>query len=277
MTILQSIILGILQGIAEFLPISSSGHLAVFQNFLGLKEVPIFYDILLHVATLLVVLIYFRKIIIRLFAVFFRFIIGKKRKEDKNDLFMVLAVIIATIVTFSGYLVLKLFIDTDTMKENLILVFSLFIVTGFILLLQTFFHPKENSKITPLQALLVGLGQIAGLFPGISRSGSTISVAVMCGVDRKKAGEISFLISIPAIVGSILFMFDDLLDLYKNGDGVGDISFGAIGFGMVAAFGAGMVAFPLLLKMLQKDKLYLFSIYLIPLGVSGLIYQIFFI
>lgn len=288
MSYLQSILLGILQGIAEFLPISSSGHLAIFQDFLGIKDAPIIYDILLHIASLLVIIIYFRKIIVRLVVVlcryirrFFSVIFTKGRYKiadsDKKDGYMIIAVLLGTVVTFSGYLFLEkvLKIDTAVLKENLILVYSLFIFTGILLIIQSFFHPQAGKAVTPWQGMLIGFGQILGLFPGVSRSGSTISTAIMCGVDRKRAGEISFLLSIPAILGSLIFMLDDLGEIFSSQSDIG-ISTPVMLIGMLASFASGMVSFPLLLKILQKEKLYLFSIYLIPLGVGGLIFKLFF-
>ncbi len=273
MDYLQSILLGVLQGIAEFLPISSSGHLAVFQSAMGLEAVPVAYDVLLHLATLLVVLFYFRKLIGRLFVVLFRFLARKSKVEDTEDLYMILAVLLSTAVTFSGYLVLKLWLGEtmDSLKENKVLVFSLFLFTGIFLIVQSFFHPEKKGKITPWQAVGVGLGQILGLFPGISRSGATISASTLVGIDRKRAGELSFLISIPAIVGAVVFDFKDAIASFS---GESLISLPVLFVGMLAAFIAGMIVFPLLLKMLQKEKLWLFSFYLIPLGIVGIIYNV---
>ncbi len=273
MSLLKSILLGILQGIAEFLPISSSGHLAFMQRLMGLSEVPVLYDIFLHLATLLVILIYFRKLIIRLIVVLFRFLTFKRRAEDKEDLHLILATLLATGVTFAGYLILKLILKDrlETMKQNMFVVFSLFIFTGIMLIVQSFFRFEKRGPIQIKQGILVGLGQILGLFPGISRSGATISFAVFSKLDRKRAGELSFLISIPAIVGALIFDLDDAIAVFQNG-GEGALSISVLLVGMGAAFVSGMVVFPLLLKMLQRGKLWLFSLYLIPLGVGGLIY-----
>lgn len=274
MSYLQSIFLGILQGIAEFLPISSSGHLAVFQHWMGLNETPIIYDILLHVASLLVVFFYFRKLIARLFVVLFRWIGRRSKPEDKKDLFMILAVFLSTAVTFIGYLLLKKLFDVDRVKENLFIVFSLFIFTGLILILQRFVRvsPNENGKITPFQALMVGVGQCFGLFPGISRSGATISAAIFCGVKREEAGQLSFLIAIPAILGSLVFKVADLGKTVGS-DGAGAFSLPVLIVGMFAAFVSGMIVFPLLIKVLKKDKLWFFGFYLIPLGIGGILYE----
>lgn len=270
---IESIILGIVQGVAEFLPISSSGHLAVIQKLMGLQDVPIIYDILLHVASLFVVLFYFRKLIVRLFAVLFRWIGRRSKVEDKEDLFMILGVIIATGVTFIGYLVLKkIFGDKiDQMKDNLIFVCSFFLVTALILLLQRFvkFSKRESDLVSPWQAFSVGAAQILGLFPGISRSGSTISAAVLSGVSREKAGELSFLISIPAILGSLVFKLKDLKDYV--GTAQRGIELPVLLVGMFFALLSGMIAFPLLLKILKRDRLWWFSIYLVVVGVVGLI------
>lgn len=279
MSYIQSIILGILQGVAEFLPISSSGHLAVAQKMMGLSDVPIIYDILLHVASLFVVLFYFRKLIVRLFIVLFRWIGRRSKSEDNQDLLMILGVIIATIVTFIGYLLLKAIFKNriDEMKENLGFVYSFFLVTALILIVQRFvrFSKKASYGISLGQAFAVGFAQILGLFPGISRSGSTISAAVLCGVNQEKAGELSFLISIPAIVGSLVFKLKDLKE-YISVSGGATIEIPVLIVGMVCALISGMIAFPLLLKILKRDQLWYFSFYLIFLGVIGLTLNYFF-
>lgn len=276
MTYLQSIFLGILQGVAEFLPISSSGHLAAFQLWMGLPEVPLIYDVLLHVATLLVVLFYFRALILRLCVVLWRRLRRKNRPEDAEDEFLLLAVIITTAVTFAGYLFFKLILGDrmETLKSNQHLVFSCFLITGIMLAVQGGFHPRNNGFLRPWQAFGVGVGQIFGLLPGISRSGATISAAVFCRIDRKRAGELSFLASIPAIVGAVVFDLKDAVTAFSAPvvDGSA-VSAGVVSVGMLFAFLSGMLSFPLLLKLLQKEKLWLFSLYLIPLGIGGLIWS----
>lgn len=296
MTILQSVILGLVQGIAEFLPISSSGHLAVAQNLFGLYEVPLLYDILLHVATLLAVVIYFRKKIGRLFCVLGRWIVRRPsvQKEDETDFLSgtdergrrtIIAVLVSTFVTGAiGILTSKL-IPTLSIK---ITCFG-FVVTAFLLIFSSVME-KRNAKRTEsgseekiamqsrgiswVQALVIGFMQGIGTLPGISRSGSTIAGGQLSKLDRTAAGEYSFIISIPAILGAFVLSLKDYLELLKEG-GISEeqsIKIGVTLAGCFAAFVSGYFALFFLMKLIKKGRLELFAFYLVPLGVLGMIF-----
>lgn len=264
MSLLESLILGIIQGLAEFLPISSSGHLAIAKDFMELPEVPALYDVILHVATLLVVLIFFRKIIWRLLKVFFRFVIGKRQEPDTHDLNMVFAVLIGTFITTVFGLLYEKFDLSD--KISTTVVYILFIVTGLFLFSTYFVRNREKREfIRVSDGLIIGIAQCVALLPGISRSGSTITASLLSGVDREKAGEFSFLLSVPAICGALI------LKLITEGDQLsGAVSAGAVTVGFIASFVAGFIALTFLMKLIKSGRFYLFSIYLIPLGIFGL-------
>lgn len=297
MTILQSVILGLVQGIAEFLPISSSGHLAVTQNLFGLDEVPLLYDILLHVATLLAVVIYFRKKIGRLFCVLGRWIVRRPsvQKEDETDFLSgtdergrrtIIAVLISTFVTgVIGVLTSKL-IPELSIKVTC---FG-FVVTAFLLIFSSVME-KNNAKRTKtlseekksamqthgiswVQALLIGFMQGIGTLPGISRSGSTIAAGQLSKLDRTVAGEYSFIISIPAILGAFVLGLKDYLELLKEGaiSETQSIKIGVTLAGCLAAFVSGYFALFFLMKLIKKGKLEWFAFYLVPLGVLGMIF-----
>lgn len=286
MSVFQSIFLGILQGIAEFLPISSSGHLAVAQRLFALEDVPLLFDIFLHLATLGAVVLFFHKTIIRLFCVLGRWLTRKSREEDKSDLSMIVALLLGTFIT--GVIGIFFSDIVPTIPEKIIC--GGFIVTALILILSDFVDSKNQKKrealgtqndekvvatdgsvagaqtVKPWQGLLIGFAQGLGVLPGISRSGSTIAGALLCGVDRKIAGEFSFLLSIPAILGAFI------LELKDFGSMSSSIGVGAVIAGCVAAFLSGFFALSVLMKIIKKGHLQWFALYLIPVGILGIIF-----
>lgn len=284
MTIVQSVLLGILQGIAEFLPISSSGHLAVAQALFGLDDVPLLYDVMLHLATLLAVFIYFRRKIFRLLRILFIWIFRKPYLEDSDpDDFLsgseergkrtIIAVILTSLVTVVlGVLTSKLIPDLSIrftcagfIATAVLLVFSYFMEKRSSRLNQNR-APKDEKGISALQALFIGFMQGVGTLPGISRSGSTIAGAELCGVNRTAAGEYSFIASIPAILGAFVL---EAKDLDEVGSSVGIVQVIA---GCVSAFVFGYLALAFLMNLIRKGKLVWFVCYLVPLGILGMIF-----
>lgn len=272
MTFLQSVLLGLFQGVAEFLPISSSGHLLILKNLMNLQEVPLSYDIMLHVATLIVVVCIFYKKIFVLFRSFFRFIARKNDETDKKNLGMITAILVATAITGCAGFLLQ-----DLLPENPLTVSCLFLVTGVILILskaaELFWkkHPGCPVQSFDLKSGLItgvttGIAQSIGVLPGISRSGITVSAALMINTDKKEAGDISFLISVPAILGAMLLDIGELDSLFAA------VPPSVLFSGMISAMAAGAAALLLLLKLIRSGKFYFFSIYLIPAGIAGIIY-----
>ncbi len=263
MTILQAIILGAIQGLAEFLPISSSGHLAIAEYFFKQESLPILFDILLHIATLAAVCTVFAKKIARLFCVLGRYITGKQKPEDKEDIKMIRAIILATSVTGVIGIILKDWVKNIDVK----IVPFFFIVTGFVLILSSFIKPKNQKKEPSIiSALAVGAAQGIGVIPGISRSGSTISASLFSGLTRETAGEFSFLLSVPAILAAFI------LELKSADTLLVGISIPALVAGMTSAFIVGFFSLKFLLGLIKKGKLVYFSFYLIPLGIGLSIY-----
>ena len=283
MTVIQGILLGILQGIAEFLPISSSGHLAVVQKLFGLEEVPLLFDIMLHLATLLAVVLYFRKKIWTLLCVFGRLIARRPAPKavNKDDLLCgteargrmtILAVIITTVVTGAiGVFTSKLIPDMPVKVTC-----AGFIVTAILLVVSSIIERRnsgavknsaeKNDGIKWYQAIVIGVMQGFGTLPGISRSGSTIAGSQLCGVNRAAAGEYSFIVSIPAILGAFLL---ELKDFAEVGSTVGAAPVIA---GCAAAFAWGYISLAVLMKIIRKGKLEWFACYLIPAGILGLLF-----
>lgn len=259
MTIPQSIVLGAIQGVAEFLPISSSGHLAIAAEFMDLAEVPLLFDVSLHVATLLAVCVVFRARIASLFAVLGRLVVGKGRDDDAEGRRMILALVIATAVTGAIGLAVK-----DVAEAMSPFAISLcFIVTGAALFLSGRLV-SASPVATPgiRQALVVGLAQGIGVFPGISRSGSTIAASLLSGLDRRAAGEFSFLLSIPAILAAFILELKDADTL------IGSVSALPLVAGLVTAFATGLLSLKFLLGLINRGRLGWFAFYLVPLGIA---------
>lgn len=277
MSVVEAVLLGLLQGVAEFLPISSSGHLALAQELFDLDDVPLLFDIMLHLATLGAVLLFFRRKIWSLLKVVGRWLARRSLPEDKTDLRTIVALLLGTAVT--GVFGILLSDLVEGYSEKLICVG--FFVTAGLLIFSDAVEERRRKKllesgsdglvttrsgVRPLQGLGIGLAQGVGVLPGISRSGSTIAGALLCGVDREQAGEFSFLLSIPAILGAFVLELDDL-------DAIGDsVGVAPVVTGCVAAFVAGIFALSVLMKIVRKGKLEWFALYLIPAGILGLVF-----
>lgn len=283
MTVLQGFLLGILQGVAEFLPISSSGHLALAQSLFGLDDVPLLYDIFLHMATLLAVTIYFWPKIWALLKCFGRWITKKQKSDNQvqiseNDLLCptdkigqktIIAIIVATIITGAfGVVTSKLIPDLGVK-----FVCGGFLVTSALLIISSIMEKRQSAKgpneftgISIKQSIIIGIMQGFGTLPGISRSGSTIAGALFGGVNRSLAGEFSFIVSIPAILGAFILELKDLGQMSSS------IGAAPIIAGCISSFAVGYFSLSVLMKIIKKGKLQWFAAYLIPAGILGLIF-----
>jgi undecaprenyl-diphosphatase len=271
MTIFQAVLLGLLQGIAEFLPISSSGHLAVAQYLFALADLPVLYDVFLHLATLAAVFLYFRKKIWTLLCALFRWVCRKSAPGDSASLSMIAALLAGTAVTAVFGLALEKVIPQMPVKA----VCGGFIVTALVLIVSGKLAAKRvvaagkgrpsAGSVSVKQGLITGLAQGIGVLPGISRSGATISGALLAGVDRKTAGEFSFLLSIPSILGAFVLELRHLDALS------GAVSGPTMLAGCAVAFASGLVSLAFLMRLIQKGNLAWFAVYLIPLGIAGIV------
>ena len=273
MTVLSSIILGIIQGLAEFLPISSSGHLVIFKTFLpGLEKLAgdMTFDILLHLGTLLAVFIVYRKTICGMVVEFFRMIgqifSGKFSFEKANKYqYMDIFVIIATLP-----LLLVVFIDDmiESKMTGLLPVGIMLLVTAGLLFIadHSVGGKKEIRDMTPFQALKIGLFQMIATVPGLSRSGSTISAAINMGFTRETAVEFSFILGIPAVIGANIL---NLRDIIETGFDASLILPYAIGIVTAAVF--GILAIKLVQYVTKKDRFGWFVYYCAAVGVGTII------
>ncbi|MBN2739011.1 MAG: undecaprenyl-diphosphate phosphatase [Spirochaetales bacterium] len=266
MDLWKAIILGAVQGVAEFLPISSSGHLVVLEKLMGL-DMPLAFDILLHIPTLLAVIIVFRKRLGLLLSAFFKWIskgfdAKSLEEKDQHQLKLILMMIIATAVTVVAALGLK---QTGVIELQAKFVGIFFIITAIFLYMTRFLKPtKEYKDFGVKEALITGLAQGFGAIPGISRSGSSISGALAAGLKRDLAGEYAFLISIPAILGASIIEAKDM----------GTLNIPAVSVigGILASFIVGLLSLLLLIRFVKNGKLYYFSFYLLPAGIATLVF-----
>ncbi|MGL4981338.1 MAG: undecaprenyl-diphosphate phosphatase [Treponemataceae bacterium] len=271
MTIFEAVLLGALQGIAEFLPISSSGHLLLAQKILHIQEQPLLFSVFLHLATLLAVVIFFHKIIRDLILAFWRIIRRKTQQGDDEKLKIILALLIATAITAGIGLSLSKFIPLIPPK----IVSIGFIVTALILILADTANRRSNKQsashekiktLTIAKSLIIGIAQGLAVLPGISRSGITISTAIFCNIDRKTAGEFSFLLSIPAILGAFILEARHLTSETFN------IPVATLIIGCLVAFISGLLSLFIFIRLIKKGNFAWFSLYLIPLGIVGLLF-----
>lgn len=253
------LIMAIVQGIAEFLPVSSSGHLAVIGHFFGLKDTAQ-TSIFLHGGTLIAIVFYYFKQLVKM-----------TRKESRHT---VLLVIIGSIPAGIIGASLKLSGLVDKLSDDLIIPAICFIITGFILMLGMKKRDNNTSinEMPVKTALLIGLAQGIAILPGISRSGSTIASGLKCGIKKEDCAEFSFLLAIPAIAGAAFLEIVSLLgqkDIHAQSGHY--INLG-IGFAVSAVI--GYISLCLLVRMLQSGKLKIFAWYLFAIGTALLIWRI---
>ena len=243
MTMTQAVISGAVQGITEFFPISSSGHLVILHHLFGLREPQVAFDIFLHLGTLGAIFVFFRSDIAALF--------GKKNK-------LAVPVVLATAVTFTIAFIFKdKFERCFDMPK---VVGYMLIVTGAWLIAATLYSRragKREKKSEPgmLSSLLVGIAQGIAVMPGISRSGATIATGMLAGLSREAAFRFSFLLAVPAILGACLFK------AHKIGSHFAAADAPQFAIGAATAMMVGLVSIKALLELVKGNKLHFFGIY----------------
>ncbi len=269
MVVLIAVLLGLVQGLTEFLPVSSSGHLYVLstltQGAVAEDQFNSFFTVMLHVATLVAVILVYRK---QLWAIL-------RHPLQKITLYL----LIGTLPTIVFALLLKLFPALEDWLDAGNLVGASFLVTAGLLLLSDFFvrrHQKRRplSAVRGRDALGVGLFQAVGVLPGVSRSGSTICGALACGMDRNAAADFSFLLSVPAILGAtVLEAFKLIKDPSAFAAATDGGFLAALLVGMVVAGVTGYFAVRFMIRLIKHKGLWGFAIYTAALGVLVLIFQ----
>lgn len=269
MSIVESIILGIVQGLAEFLPISSSGHLALLQDWFGVESgEALVFTVLLHLGTLISVCIVFRRTIWDLIKEFFKLFAelftGKGFHLRKNDTRKLgVMIIIATIpAALVGY-----FLDDkiEAVFTSLVLIGVCFMITGIMLFMaeQLGKGRRDLDRANFRNSFVIGLFQAVAILPGISRSGSCIVGGLLLGFKRELAVNFAFLISIPTVLGAVVLKIPAAM---KEGIGEGMMIPSVVG--LIVSAVAGYAAIKLMLRVVKGKKLYIFSIYTLALGIA---------
>ena len=259
MNVFQGIVLGIIQGVTEFLPVSSSGHLVLFEKMFGITEPVIIFDVILHLGTLVPVIIIFWDKIFDLI----------KKPMQKYVWLVILATMPAVIIAL-------LFGDwIENLFNQANFLWLAFFVTGIILILadRNFENNKKEDKdILFKDAFIIGLMQALAIVPGISRSGSTIGGSLICGLKKETASRFAFILSVPIIIGAVVFELKKVL--------FGNISFNfdwpVFFFGFVSAMLSGYLAIKFMIKLINNRKLKFFAYYVIGLGFLILLDKMFF-
>lgn len=267
MTLVESIVLGVIQGLTEFLPVSSSGHIELGKAIFGIeeKEAGLLFTVVLHFATALSTIIVFWKDILQIFKGLFQF---TWNEESRFSLFVVISMIPASLVG----VFLKDQID-DFYNGNVLLVSVMLLVTGVVLFYSD--RAKNTSgKVTGVNSFILGVVQAIAIMPGISRSGSTIATAVMLGIDREKAARFSFLMVLPLIFGAMAKEFKDYFDLSTAEQASALIIDSTVIAGFVAALVAGYFACKWMIAIVKRSKLSYFAYYCWIVGVVGLVYSL---
>ena len=262
METLDAIILGIIQGLTEFLPVSSSGHLELGKAILGDSSVPeesLLFTVVLHFATALSTIVVFRKDVWEILSGLFQF---KWNEETRFSLKIIISMLPATFIGLFFEEQLEAFFGGDIRFVGFML-----LITAVLL----FFADRAKDtdrKVSYKNAFIVGISQAVAMLPGISRSGATISTSVLLGVDKTKAARFSFLMVVPLIIGK---MGKDIMS--------GELSFEsentfAMGAGFVAAFIAGMAACTWMIQLVKRSKLTYFAIYCLLVGLIAIGYSL---
>ena len=278
MKILEAFILGVIQGITEFLPVSSSGHMSLFTHFAGIEtQTAGLFSAMLHIGTLVAVLIVFYKPIYELFAEFLliiKDIFSKKFTFNFNKMSATRRMLFMFVISCIPLLVLLIPVGNDKNIMDLVGVFGsddsikaegiCFMITGFVLLLGSFTSEKTKKfqKVTTSSALLIGVAQFfAACFPGISRSGSTVSTALCCRISRKDAVRYSFILSIPAVLASGLVEIKDAMEVVEY------IPVPSLLVGVITSAVVGILGIKLLDILVKKNLFKYFGYYTLALGL----------
>lgn len=277
MEVLKALLLGIVQGITEFLPISSSGHLSLFRHFFNVEaDTAGLFSAMLHIGTLVAILLMFYKPVYELFEEFLlciRDIFKGKFTFNLNKMSPTRRMLFMFVISCVPLLLLLIPTGKDTVLMDSVEVFSsddsilaegiCFMITGFLLILGTTLNGnyKKMKNVSPVSALAIGVAQFfAACFPGISRSGSTISAALACGVSKKNAVRYSFILSVPAVLASGLVKFKDAMEA----DVI--IPVFPLVVGVIASAVTGVFAIKILQIMIKKDLFKYFGYYCLALG-----------
>ncbi|MFQ6082754.1 MAG: undecaprenyl-diphosphate phosphatase [Candidatus Aminicenantia bacterium] len=251
----EILLLAILQGLTEFFPVSSSGHLVIVQNLLGIKQPQLLLDIALHLGTLFAVVVFLRVEIVDLIKGIGKFVSSPKKKFRSIQMRLIYYLFLASIPTaLIGYFLNDFF---ESLFGSLKSVSIALIITGLFLFLTKYSQERANIKI--IHPFLIGILQGIAIIPGLSRSGLTIGGAMFLGWEREKAAKFSFLLSIPAIIGAFLFELNQV-EIHSQ-------PWLLLTLGFIGALISGLLALKYLMKLIKRGFFSSFSFYCIFIGL----------
>ncbi|WP_457566775.1 undecaprenyl-diphosphate phosphatase [Caldithrix abyssi] len=265
--LIKAIVLGTIQGLTEFLPISSSGHLVIFSHLLSFEGAGLMFDVFMHLGTLFSIFVLFRKELWQMIISPLAMIRGNPTQENRYywrwDLYVILASIPAAVIglTFEDQI--------EQIFGSVLAAFAFLFVTG-LMMASIPFIKKRSKEITAPMSFLMGFAQALAILPGISRSGSTIFVGILSGGEREKVARFSFIMSIPAVAGAVLLKLKHLI-----GNPVSSSELINIALGTLFSFAFGCLAIWWLLDFVKKGKIQWFGYYCLALSTAGLIYYLF--
>lgn len=260
----DALILGLVQGLTEYLPVSSSGHLAIGAKLFGLSgEENLAFTVAVHVATVLSTLVILWKEIVWLFKGFFKF---KWNDEMKYVVNILISMIPVAIVGF-------LFKDTveEIFGSGLLVVGICLLVTAALLAFAYFAKPRQKEKISMIDAFVIGIAQAVAVLPGLSRSGSTIATGLLLGNKKESLAQFSFLMVIPPILGEALLNVKDMFEVGVS-EAMGGVSALSLVIGFVTAFVVGCLACKWMINIVKKGKLIWFAVYCAVAGLVSIIF-----
>lgn len=261
MDIWEAIVLGVLQGLTEFLPVSSSGHLELANHFFGIEEPNnLGFTMAVHLGTVLSTIVVFWKELARLLRGFIKF-----RLNDET-IFIINILISLVPILFVGMMFRRQIESLFT--GNVALVGTMLIVTALLLLFAQFRKPLTARPITPKSAFIIGIAQAAAVVPGLSRSGATISAGLMLGINREEVARFSFLMVLIPIIGM------NLLEIVQGGFGGGTVDAGAVAAGFLTAFVTGVAACRWMIRLVSRGKLAWFAVYCAAIGAFAIVYSL---
>lgn len=261
MSTIEAIILGVLQGLTEYLPVSSSGHLAIGSSLLGIEaEDSLTFTVVVHVATVLSTLVILWKEVAWIFRGLFK---GKMNDETRYVINIIISMIpIGIVGLFFKDKVEAIF------SSGLLIVGCMLLVTAALLAFSYYYRPKEKSTIGKRDALIIGISQAIAVLPGLSRSGTTIATGLLLGNNKATLAQFSFLMVIPPILGEALL---DTITIAQGGDYGGSIPATSLIAGFIAAFVAGAIACKWMINIVKKGKLIYFAYYCGIVGLAAII------
>ena len=270
---LQALILGLVQGFTEYLPVSSSGHLELGKIILGPEAEAggLTFDIVVHVATVLSTLVILWREVMWIFAGLFRFN-GSMNDEQKYVINILISMIPVGVVG----LFFKDYIESLYGDNVIVVVGCCLLVTSLLLALTHFYVPREKEKISRLDAFIIGVAQACAVLPGLSRSGSTIATGLLLGNSRKNLAQFSFLMVIPPILGEALLDFKHMFAPSAEylaehaGEATAVVPTSSLIVGFIAAFVSGCIACKWMIALVKKCKLIYFAIYCAIVGAIAL-------